>query len=48
MSTQIGEKMKRHRIEYDSPLDALVAISKRLSVYESRYHMESEHFFDNL
>ena len=38
--------MKKHRIEYDSKIDALVAISKRLSTYEGRYRMESEEFFD--
>lgn len=38
--------MKKHRIVYDSSIDALIAISKRLSVYESRYRMESEEFFD--
>lgn len=38
--------MKKHRIEYDSRIDALVAISKRLSTYEGRYRMESEEFFN--
>lgn len=38
--------MKKQRIEYDSPVDALVAIAKRLSVYEGRYQMASEEFFD--
>ena len=38
--------MRKHRIEYKSPVDALVAISKRLSVCEGRYHIESEEFFD--
>lgn len=38
--------MRKERIEYDSPVDALVAIAKRLSVYESRYRMSSEEFFD--
>lgn len=38
--------MRKQRIEYDSPVDALVAISKRLSVYEGRYRMSSEEFFD--
>ena len=38
--------MRKHRIEYDSPVDALVAIAKRLSIYEARYHMASEEFFD--
>ena len=38
--------MKKQRIEYDSRVDALVAITKRLSTYEGRYRMESEEFFD--
>ena len=38
--------MRKHRIEYDSLLDAIVAIAKRLNVYESQYKMESEEFFD--
>ncbi len=37
--------MRKQRSEYDSPVDALVAVSKRLSVYEDRYRMESEAFF---
>ena len=37
--------MRKLRIEYDSPLDALVAIAKRLNAYEGRYKMESEEFF---
>jgi hypothetical protein len=38
--------MRKQRIEYDSPVDALVAIAKRLSVYEGRYEMTSEEFFN--
>lgn len=38
--------MRKQRNEYDSPLDALVAIAKRLSVNEDRYRMSSEDFFD--
>jgi hypothetical protein len=38
--------MRKERVEYDSPVDALVAITKRLSVYEGRYEMTSEEFFD--
>jgi len=38
--------MRKHRVEYDSSVDALVAIAKRLSVYESRFQLESEEFFD--
>ena len=38
--------MRKKRITYDSSVDALVAVSKRLSVYEGKYNMESEKFFD--
>ncbi len=38
--------MKQPIIEYDSPVDALVALAKRLSVYEQHYQMDSEEFFD--
>jgi len=38
--------MRKQRSEYDSPVDALVAVAKRLSVYEDRYQMVSEDFFD--
>ncbi len=38
--------MQRIRIEYDSNLDALVAISKRLSRSEKQYNMSSEEFYD--
>ena len=38
--------MRKERIEYDSPVDALVSVAKRLSVYEGRYQMASEEFFD--
>lgn len=38
--------MRKQRTEYDSRVDALIAISKRLSTYEGRYRMESEEFFD--
>ena len=38
--------MRKIKIEYDSPLDALIAVAKRLNAYEARYKMESEEFFD--
>jgi hypothetical protein len=38
--------MRKQRIEYASPIDALVALAKRLSLYEERFHMGSEEFFD--
>ncbi len=37
--------MRKQRVEYDSHIDALVAISKRLSTYENSHHMDSEDFF---
>ncbi|MEA2059479.1 MAG: hypothetical protein U9P10_02935 [Thermodesulfobacteriota bacterium] len=40
--------MKKHRVEYNSSLDALVALAKRLSSYESKYKITSEEFFNNL
>lgn len=39
--------MRKHRIEYDSPVDALVAVAKCLSVYEDRYRMSSEEFYNS-
>ena len=41
-----GGSMRKQRIEYDSSIDALVAITKRLSVNEDRYRMASEDFYD--
>jgi hypothetical protein len=38
--------MRKVKIDYDSRVDALVAVSKRLSAYEGRNKMESEDFFD--
>jgi len=38
--------MRKKQIIYDSPVDALVALAKQLSVYETQYRMESEEFFD--
>jgi hypothetical protein len=38
--------MKKQVITYDSPIDALVALSKRLNTYETQYQMPSEIFFD--
>ena len=38
--------MKKHRDEYDSPLDALITLAKRLSLNENRHHMSSEDFYD--
>lgn len=37
--------MRKQTIEYTSSLDALVAIAKRLSLYENQQKMDSEEFF---
>lgn len=38
--------MHKQRIEYASSLDALIAVTKRLGLYENQYHLNSEDFFD--
>ena len=38
--------MRKQIIQYTSPIDALIAVTKRLSNYESRQRMDSEAFFD--
>jgi len=38
--------MRKQRVIYTSPLDALVAVSKRLSLYENQQRMDSEAFID--
>ena len=38
--------MKKQTIQYTSAIDALVAVTKRLSIYESQQRMDSEEFFD--
>jgi len=38
--------MQKQKIIYDSPLDAIVVLAKRLSIYEERYRLSSEEFFD--
>jgi hypothetical protein len=37
--------MRKQSIQYDSPLDALVAVAKRLARYEADAGIESEAFF---
>jgi hypothetical protein len=39
-------RMKKQTIQYTSPLDALVAVAKRLSQYEDQHQLDSEAFFD--
>ena len=38
--------MKKQTIEYTSPIDALIAVTKRIGIYESQRGMDSEEFFD--
>ena len=38
--------MQKQTIQFPSPLDALIAVTKRLGTYESQQQMESEEFFD--
>ncbi len=38
--------MQKRKIVYDSSVDAVVALAKRLSVYEGRYGLSSEDFYD--
>ncbi len=38
--------METEGMLYNSPLGALTVLTQRLGTYESRFHMESEVFFD--
>ena len=38
--------MRKQTSMYTSPLDALIAVAKRLSTYENRHRMDSEEFFN--
>lgn len=38
--------MQKQTSKYDSPLDALIAVTKRLSIFEGKYRMSTEDFFD--
>ena len=38
--------MRKQTTRYTSPLDALIAVAKRLSTYENRHRMISEDFFN--
>jgi hypothetical protein len=37
--------MRKQTIEYEPPIDALIVVAKRLSVYEDRYKIVSEDFY---
>ena len=38
--------MRKQTIQYTSPIDALIAVTKRSSIDESQQRMDSEEFFD--
>lgn len=38
--------MQKQTVQYTSPIDALVAITKRLNSYENQRGLASEEFFD--
>ena len=38
--------MKKQINKYDSPLDALIIVTKRLSIFEEKYGMATEDFFN--
>lgn len=39
--------MRKQTVQYTSALDALVAVAKRLSLYENQQKMDSEEFFNH-
>lgn len=39
--------MQKQQVIYTSPLDALIAVTKRLSLYENQYSMDTEEFFNH-
>jgi hypothetical protein len=39
------KSMRKQIIEYTSPLDALIALTRQLNTYEIKYQMTSEEFF---
>lgn len=38
--------MRKTSIQFDSPVDALVALTRRLAEFEIRFNLTSEDFFD--
>ena len=38
--------MQKQQILYDSPVDSIIALAKRLSLYENKFKLTSEDFFD--
>lgn len=45
--TAEDQTVRKQSIQFDSPLDALVAVAKRLSRYEAEGGMDSADFFAN-
>jgi hypothetical protein len=39
--------MRKQTIQYTSSLDALIAVAKRISVYENQNKMDSEDFYNH-
>lgn len=37
--------MRRQTVEYNSPVDALIALVKQLDIYEAEHKMDSAEFF---
>ena len=42
-----GDAVKINTVQFDTPVDALVALAKRLANYESMHKLTSEDFFDH-
>jgi hypothetical protein len=38
--------MQKHQIFYDSPVESIVVLAKRLGTFEKKYELSSEDFFD--
>jgi hypothetical protein len=39
--------MRKQTIQYTSSLDALIAVAKRISLYENQHKMDSEDFYNH-
>ena len=37
--------MRKEAVQFDTPLDALLAVARRLSPYEAEFGIETEEFF---
>lgn len=38
--------MRKQRIEYNTPIDALIAVAKKITLFETKYKLTSEDFYD--